>query len=223
MLVKSFTEALAQAGMTLGPAKCRTLSIVINGKTKAWFCSPDSYLKIDGVPVKAMTVSETYRYLGLHIGADRIQGADLKEIIVAKLGKLQKAALNPQQKLHGLRTVVVPRVFHWRDGFLRSLDRLVRAFVRQAVHLPKDTPTAYFHAATSLGGLGIPCIRTQTIWLRAQRLDALVDSQDKAVLYLLNQPFIQWGCCSHMGGVGRYGLGYRGLTTHGTRNLCSGA
>ncbi len=196
-LVKTFCKELSKAGMSLNPAKCRTLAIVINGKTKSWFCSPQPHLNIDGALVPGMTVEETYRYLGLQVGTDYVSHKSVPAELESKLTKLLGSALNPQQKMHGLRTVVVPGLYHelslevWRETFLRSIDRQIRAFARRAVHLPKDTPVGFFHTATGLEGLGIPSIHTQTLFLRQKRLESLRASEDPVIRELLNASLIK--------------------------------
>ena len=55
---------------------------------------------------------------------------------------------------------------------LKSLDLISRKFVRRVLHLPPDTPTAYFHASQKDGGLAIPCLRAMVPVLARSRFAA---------------------------------------------------
>ena len=60
---------LAQCGLNVNKSKCATLNIIINPKKKQWICNPYSFISIDNYTIKALNIEDTYRYLGINIGA----------------------------------------------------------------------------------------------------------------------------------------------------------
>lgn len=48
------------------------------------------------------------------------------------------------------------------DKYLGWIDKSIRSAIRSWLKLPKDTPTAFFHAEIVNGGLGVPLL-SQTI------------------------------------------------------------
>ena len=60
---------LAQCGLNVNKSKCSTLNIIINPKKKQWICKPYSFISIDNSTIKALNIEDTYRYLGINIGA----------------------------------------------------------------------------------------------------------------------------------------------------------
>jgi hypothetical protein len=95
------------------------------------------------------------------------------------LKKISKAPLKPQQRLIILRTHLVPALLHGlifgrvTKAKLVTMDRAIRAEVRQWLHLPKDTALGYFHAPISEGGLGISSLSTLIPIYRKERLSKL--------------------------------------------------
>ena len=61
------------------------------------------------------------------------------------------------------------------------MDKKVRAVVRKALHLPKDTPKAAFHASIKEGDLGIASFATAIPALIKNRLRRLEESEDEVV------------------------------------------
>ena len=61
---------------------------------------------------------------------------------------------------------------------LSKIDKTVRGFVRQWLALPNDTPTAYFHAPVSEGGLSIPSLRWITPLQRRKKLIAMLPNHN---------------------------------------------
>jgi len=98
------------------------------------------------------------------------------------LSQLSRAPLKPQQRLKIIRCFFLPRLYlslvlgRATLGKLRALDIQTRAAVRGLLRLPKDVPTAFFHAPVSSGGLGIPALATTVPGLLFQRLRSLESS-----------------------------------------------
>lgn len=59
-------------------------------------------------------------------------------------------------------------------GFLNQIDIRVRKFVREALHLPHDTPRAYFHARVCDGDLGVLNFRLSWLLSRCNRLNSFM-------------------------------------------------
>ncbi len=81
--------------------------------------------------------------------------------VAEKLDTISRAPLKSQQRMHLVRTYLLPTYFHaWSFGRLnvdglRRLDRLVRGSVRRWLALPRGTSMGYFHAPIRSGGLGV--------------------------------------------------------------------
>ena len=76
-----------------------------------------------------------------------------------------KAPLKPQQRLFVLCTNILPALLHqlvlaeYTEGYLDSLDLMVRSKVRLWLKLPHDTVTPFFYANYRDRGLGLVCLR----------------------------------------------------------------
>ena len=76
-----------------------------------------------------------------------------------------KAPLKPQQRLFVLRTNILPALLHqlvlaeYTEGYLDSLDLMVKSRVKLWFKLPHDTVTPFFYANYRDGGLGLVCLR----------------------------------------------------------------
>src|SRR5688572_25922287 len=71
---------------------------------------------------------------------------------------------------------------------LEGLDRLVRVAVRKWLHLPHDTPTGYFHAKASSGGLEVPRLRYTIPPLKARRMGGIEASEDPVMQSVATSP-----------------------------------
>ena len=95
------------------------------------------------------------------------------------LDKITWAPLKPQQRLHILRTYLIPRYLHQlvlgRVTYttLRCADKQVRKQVRKCLYLPNDVPKSFFHTPIKEGGIGIMSFETKIPELTKQRLDSL--------------------------------------------------
>ena len=96
-----------------------------------------------------------------------------------------KALLKPQQRLFVLRTNILPALLHqlvlaeYTEGYLDSLDLMVRSKVRLWLKLPHDTVTPFFYANYRDGGLGLVCLRfTVPPAMRLNRFRKATQSED---------------------------------------------
>ena len=52
---------LKECGLDINPAKSATLNIIINPKKKQWIFNPNSFIVIDNIPLKPLTIDDTYK------------------------------------------------------------------------------------------------------------------------------------------------------------------
>ena len=83
--------------------------------------------------------------------------------------------------LFALHEIVIPRTIHGlvlsetTMGFLRKLDKVIRAAIRSWVHLPRDTPLGFFHSRAVYGGLGVPSLSARIPCLHRDRFCLVAD------------------------------------------------
>ena len=52
---------LKECGLDINPAKSATFNIIINHKKKQWIFNPNSFIVIDNIPLKPLTIDDTYK------------------------------------------------------------------------------------------------------------------------------------------------------------------
>ena len=169
-------DCLKLGGLSPNPRKCRSLSIVGDGKNKCWLCDQRGYLRIGDEKAHSLNADGVYKYLGIEFTAiGKVTKAS--NLLSALLKNVSKAPLKPQQKLFVMRVHLVPKVLHQlvlgqiNSGQLLKLDRTMRNSVRSCMHLPKDTPIGFIHARACDGGMAVPNFRTLVPRLQATRMD----------------------------------------------------
>ena len=193
--VATFVEHLRLSGLTVNAGKCKTLAIRCNGKTRKWVCDPNSFLKIDGGDVPALSIADAYKYLGIQVKATgSLSAAEAK--LKDKLRMVARAPLKPQQRLFVLRNNVLPALQHdlvlsrVTKGLLASLDRIVRRSVRAWLKLPHDTAIPFFYARVEDGGLGITCLEYTLPELKVNRYTKLLSMPDPVTsAFTSSEPF----------------------------------
>ena len=144
-LAKKFESGLSEVGLLPNARKSSTLAVIVDGRKKRWYCDSNQYLKLNGLDVPAMKVTDAYRYLGISVGA-KVEQPDVKTRLEFGLQQLTKAPLKPQQRLYLLRVHLLPSLHHQlildrvTQGTLSWLDRIVRKAVRGWLRLPHDLP-----------------------------------------------------------------------------------
>lgn len=178
LLLDRTHEFLTACGMTTNRSKCFTISVEASGKKKHTFIGQRTF-KIGDSNIPSLKRSEEWCYLGINFTADGKSKIFPHRLLEPKLENLRKAPLKPQQRLHALRTVLIPQLYHRLTlgnvmiGSLNTTDAIIRGAVRNWLNLPKDVPNAFFHAPISDGGLGIPAVRWIAPWLRLHCLESL--------------------------------------------------
>ena len=170
---------LQSCGMFINTSKCKTISIKGQGKTKNTVVEERTF-KLNNQMLPFIKRTETLKYLGLEFSPEGKCKINQGEVLVPKLQRVTGAPLKPQQRLHVLRTVLIPQLYHRLTlgnahiGALNKTDRTIRKEVRKWLNLPNDVPTAYFHAPVEQGGLGIPAVRLSAPLIRLNRLRNLI-------------------------------------------------
>ena len=180
-----------KCGLGMNTSKCKTILIEYNAQTKRYMVNPKPFIKINGEEVPAVSFEETYKYLGVKLGAGTPRHKDILETLKLKLSRIDKSCLRPQQRLMALRRHIVPSLYHVlifskaTKGSLLTLDRSVRHFVRKWCHIPKDTLNSMIHSDIKDGGLGIPALSLRIPRMAMQRhmrLSASIDPVIQAIL-----------------------------------------
>ena len=172
--LERFVKGLERFGLSVNPGKCAAVHIKTDGKRKRWFVATGREFSIGGRSVKALSIGDAYKYLGIRLnlskGLPRVEAT-----LESGIDRLTKSYLKPQQRLEALKINLIPRLEYqlslggYTVGQLRGLDRATRAATRRWCHLPKDVPTAVFHADVADGGLGVPSLRTRIPLLVTRR------------------------------------------------------
>lgn len=175
LLLDKTADFLMSCGLTINADKSKTISIRGLGKEKKTLIQ-DTKFSIHGRPLPALSRVEKWKYLGIDFTPEGKTYLPPYQELSVRLERLTKAPLKPQQRLHALRTVVIPQLYHQvslgnvRIGCLNKIDKITRHYVRRWTNLPNDVPVAYIHASIRDGGLGILAMRTLGPLLRMNRL-----------------------------------------------------
>lgn len=182
ILINEATSFLGLCGLRANPNKCVTLAIKTIPKEKKTAIDPSTRFKIGNAMIPSLKRTDEWVYLGIKFNANGRLISDAKPKLVKDLELLTKAPLKPQQRLWALKVIVIPGILYRGTlgnstaGYLRSLDCVIRAYVRRWLRLPGDCPNGYFHAAVADGGLGIHPIRYKAMVDRLARLQKLEKS-----------------------------------------------
>jgi hypothetical protein len=191
LMLRTVEEFLRERGMSVNPAKCRTLVTgVVAGRTVPR--TKRSTYKINNSPIPVVTIADTFKYLGHGFGYSGVGKPSLRNLTVW-LENLGRAPLKPDQKLTMVKTYVIPRLLY---GFqnpkvttkaLREADRLIRKFIKTSLHLNVHTPDASIHASIRDGGLGVLELRAAIPRIFLSRLVKLTEHTNDQVICTLLQ------------------------------------
>ena len=188
---------LLMSGMSLSASKCKTLSVVVSkGRTKKWHCDDLNRFQVAQEFIPTMTITETYKYLGLRFGA---KGgiSDVKDGLNLMLKRMTAAPLKPAQRLWILKRKLLPKLQYQLVlgetgvGYLRFVDCTVRSAVRRWLKLPNDTPKAAFYADVKDGGLGVLCFEHVIPSLKVRRFSTMSSSADPIVREICTFPWFR--------------------------------
>lgn len=172
------TSALGKMGLVINANKTSVLSMIPQGKEKRVVYATDQKLKVNNVYIRQIGPTDKWKYLGINFTGNSV--CRIKPTLMEDAIKVRKAPLKPQQRLHILRSILIPRYIHelvlgGADcTLLKDLDRKIRGEVRRWLKLPNDVPIAYMHAPLKSGGLGIPNLALGIPRMRLKRINGFL-------------------------------------------------
>lgn len=177
--VERFTEF---SKLTIEPNKC-CLIAKFNGWTRG-------DISINGQPIAMKSTSEDIKYLGAAMSGTRKRkikdSRRIIEDIKTKTQKIFASDLSFSQKMHALRTFVIPILDHTLlhgTVSLHDMDKLDQ-FIRGCFNKELGVfgiPTNFFNLSAKKGGLGIPNFRDRSSTLSLTTLIRLLTSKDKRI------------------------------------------
>ena len=160
--------------------KSASLRIDVDRKKK-WVVNPSEHLYIGAVPIPACSITQTYKYLSLFVGAKGpVSGVATK--LQGYIDNVTRAPLKPQQRLYVLKQHIIPSMFHQlvlagsTNKLLKFLDVKIRGAIKKWLKLPKDAPDAFIHSSIDEGGLGVLKLRCMIPLMTKARLEKFVTS-----------------------------------------------
>lgn len=173
-----FGDTLAKIGLRINSRKSKTVSFVPSGRQKKMKIVSNKQFTVDGRRIDTLTISDFWKYLGVSYNT---AGPEVAKVnLDDELSKVTKGPLKPQQRIHLLKTFVIPKhlnrlvLSRTTAVGLRKMDLMIRCYVRRWLHLPHDVPVAFMHAPVKAGGLGIPCMKQ---WIPLMRFSRLTKAQ----------------------------------------------
>lgn len=178
VLINTIEDELSLFGLEINSGKSSTLSLVPSVKDRVMKTITQQAFKANGSPLKAIGVLDSWKYLGIEFIGSKIGNS--KVDMTDDLIKVDKAPLKPQQRVKMLTTGIIPKYLHslilgkTNAGRLEAIDANIRKYVRKWLHLPNDTPLAYFYTRVKSGGLGIPRLRESVPMNKLKRIEKLL-------------------------------------------------
>ena len=128
---------------------------------------------LNNQPIPQITADNPYKYLGNNLSSSALEGLDeaiqkFKDDVQTVMDSL----LTPMQKLHAVRTHLLPKLFHLventtpQQSTLKQINSFLRKTTKRLCFLPVKATNAYIHLSRAHGGPGIPDL----IWLRRNRV-----------------------------------------------------
>lgn len=199
----AYVNGLSKAGLTVNAKKSAALSVVPSGKQKKMKVVTQPTFRVGQEYIPQISVTQMWKYLGVSFEGPELTNDYDDSSFYKMLEQTTKAPLKPQQRIKLLKSVLIPRMTHRltlgksRSSTLKKLDVHSRSFVRRWLHLPKDVCTAFFHAPTSVGGLGIPCLQQFIPLCKYARFNKLAASSDPRIAEFGNSRIVRKmiNCC----------------------------
>ncbi|GFQ86954.1 reverse transcriptase domain-containing protein [Trichonephila clavata] len=189
----SLVHTAARIGLRFTPPKCASLTFYHARSARV---VNEDLLSIFGTPIPSLTGPDAYKYLGLRVGLNFYHNnSRLFDTARADILKVRDSLLAPWQKLHAIRSIILPRLdftcrnAHVRKSQTQSLDKTIVSTAKHVLHLPSRSKTTIVHLACSKGGAALPLFRdlldVQTIGHAFRSLsssDAMVSDVARACL-----------------------------------------
>ncbi|QQP40659.1 Retrovirus-related Pol polyprotein from type-2 retrotransposable element R2DM-like Protein [Caligus rogercresseyi] len=177
----AFNEAAGKVGLKLNPSKCRYFAAG-RGSRSARSC-----LKLADTTLSPMSPEDTQKYLGLLYSPEGVRMGNITAALRKGVANIYATNISLQHKYWCLRDFLLPRFVYelslgrvgTRD--IETADHLVREFMRSLGRLPRCTPVEFFHAPTSMGGLGLMQFRSKIVCAKNGAAKAAANSSDPLV------------------------------------------
>ena len=190
-LIRTTEEFMKWSLMTINPAKCTCASYMFNQHRRR--CAIDE-LHINDTPIQCLSLAESCRYLGSPLAANARARMKATAIHVTEtevlLEKVTSSPLTINQKLHAIKTFVIP---HLDFRFLNTevstratarLDKRIRGRINKMFKV-SGIPVANIHASWRDGGLSIPSLQDRQDVLCIRAFQQMYESSDETVRELL--------------------------------------
>lgn len=187
------SDYLRDCGLQINATKSFTISVRNIPHIKKSIIDRNIKFKCGSRILPTLQREDQWSYLGVPFSpTGRSKTLELQKLR-KKLDSLTSALLKPQQRLFGLRSIVLPSVYHRLTlgdtilGSLKKFDNLIRRTVRKWLDLPHDVCNAYIHAHSKDGGLSIPSMRWLMPLLRRNCLSAMLIPNEGTQSFLRNE------------------------------------
>lgn len=155
-VLNNTSEVADWAGLRFNASKCAAMMVDGHARTTG-----EVHLTIQGEPIRAMGVEDSYRYLGIDEGFLRQKAADsLARGTQCDLDAINNSLLAPWQKIDALKIFVIPKLgFALRTAAmskvqLRNLDASVQRTMKAWMQMPKKASTEPLYLPFAQGGVG---------------------------------------------------------------------
>ena len=103
-MLKQLEAEMTDVGLVMNPEKCASMRTEVISKRKQWIVNPTPYLKLQEKEIRALSITDTYKYLGVQIGP-RMKYASLADRVQKGLHSISRAPLKPCQRLYILKHI----------------------------------------------------------------------------------------------------------------------
>ena len=172
-VLKEIESLAARLGLTFNPKKCGVANY-------------EPSLMLAGEQIPIVDESHSYKYLGTEAGSTTLGGLEQKFAKTWKVAELiEMSALTPMQKLHALRTYILPKLMHLLENAhstqkqIQRMNRDLRKMVKRICHLPERATNSYIHLHRRYGGPGLPNLELLKAKLTIQTFTRAVNLADE--------------------------------------------
>ncbi|KAJ1518843.1 hypothetical protein ONE63_011547 [Megalurothrips usitatus] len=171
-------EFLSHHNLEVNQSKCAALQLVRVPGTKKTAVQTAPLIRLYNQPIPTLAVDQQLKYLGLKYGHYGVKTPATSQI-EEPLKRIKEAPLKPWQKLYIIQRHLIPTLFYGLQAMdvtkkkLRFLDNNIRKYIKEILHLPRQTADAYIHAPMKFGGLGIPSMMVSVPAIYLRRLNNL--------------------------------------------------
>ena len=171
------SEMAGRLGLRFNPSKC--------GIANA------SYgVELNGEAVPIVTEERAYKYLGTSAFPNLVGGIELCfERAWAVAEAIENSKLTPMQKLHALRSKVIPMLYHLLENSsvyqkqLQRFNRALRKMCKRILFLPERATNSYIHLHRMYGGPGLPDLVLLKARLTTQSFLSSMNLSDELGVY----------------------------------------